>query len=149
MENSLKGLLLAAGTVITCLVISLGFYLSNEAQATANTGTSRIGKINTEFAESDKMMYQGAKVSGSEVVNAIRRFNGEKLGVYVVTKEAQAFYGYVFDTATGELKDRSEKDYEEANVPTSSYYINPYAAFTGRVIRNSNQVITGIEFVQE
>lgn len=149
MENSLKGLILAAGTVITCLVISLGFYLSNEAQATANTGTSRIGKINTEFAESDKMAYQGAKVSGSEVVGAIRRFHDEKLGVYVVTKETQAFYGYEFDTATGELKDRSQKDYEETKVETSSYYINPYAAFTGRVIRNSNQVITGIEFVQE
>lgn len=51
MENSLKALILAAGTVITCVVITLGFYLSKEAQSTASTGTSKIGKINSEFAE--------------------------------------------------------------------------------------------------
>ena len=27
MDNSLKGLILAAGTVITCIVVSLGFLL--------------------------------------------------------------------------------------------------------------------------
>ena len=31
MENSLKGLILAAGTIITCVVISLAFYISREA----------------------------------------------------------------------------------------------------------------------
>ena len=29
MENSLKGLILAAGTIITCVVISLGFFISS------------------------------------------------------------------------------------------------------------------------
>ena len=34
MENSLKGLILAAGTIITCVVISLAFYISREAKPT-------------------------------------------------------------------------------------------------------------------
>ena len=148
MENSLKGLILAAGTVITCLVISLGFYLSNEAQETANTGTQRIGRINTEFAESDKMVYQGAKVSGSEVANAIRKLSGEKLGVYVVTKEAQIFYGCCFDLTTGELKDLSDNTYDASVDETSGRYINPYGTFIGQVVRNTNGVITGIVFTQ-
>ncbi len=149
MENSLKGLILAAGTVITCLVISLGFYLSNEAQTTANTGTSRIGKINTEFAESDKMIYHGARVSGSEVVNAIKKLENENIGVYVVTKATQTFYGYIFDTSTGELKEKSDNTYDYAINETSDRYINPYGTFRGKVLRNSNSVITGIEFTQE
>ena len=30
MENSLKGLMLAAGIIITCIIISLGFYIARE-----------------------------------------------------------------------------------------------------------------------
>ena len=43
MENSLKGLLLAAGTIITCIIISLGFYIAREAKDTAATG-AEIGR---------------------------------------------------------------------------------------------------------
>ena len=32
MENSLKGLMLAAGIIITCIIISLGFYIAREAR---------------------------------------------------------------------------------------------------------------------
>jgi hypothetical protein len=38
MENSLKGLILAAGTIITCVVITLAFYISREAKQTAING---------------------------------------------------------------------------------------------------------------
>ncbi len=148
MENSLKGLILAAGTVITCLVISLGFYLSKEAQGTANTGISKIGKINAEFAENDKVMYDGTKVSGNEVVNVIRKFEDENLGVYVTTNGGAAYYGYNFDLKTGELAAKSENVYDENVESGACGYINPYAMFKGKVVRNSNGVITGITFTQ-
>lgn len=148
MENSLKGLILAAGTVITCLVITLGFYLSKEAQSTANTGTSKIGKINSEFAENDKEMYNGVEVSGSEVVNAINKLNGENVGINVITKSSNAFYGYNFDTDTGEIMHASSILYNQTISSTSENYINPYAVFQGKVVRNKNNVITGIQFVQ-
>ncbi|RGS63463.1 hypothetical protein DWX81_15600 [Roseburia inulinivorans] len=41
MENSLKGLMLAAGIIITCIIISLGFYIAREARDTASEGTGR------------------------------------------------------------------------------------------------------------
>jgi DNA integrity scanning protein DisA with diadenylate cyclase activity len=148
MENSLKGLILAAGTIITCLVITLGFYLSKEAQSTASTGTSKIGRINTEFAESDKTIYDGVKVSGSEVVNAIKKMSEEEIGVYVETNSASTYYGYVFNSESGELKGKSENVYNANIDNTSSEYINPYAMFMGKIIRNSNNVIIGIEFRQ-
>lgn len=148
MENSLKGLILAAGTVITCLVITLGFYLSKEAQATANTGTSKIGKINSEFAENDKTMYDGIRISGSEVVNAIKKLEYEKVGIRVVTNGAENFYGYHFDLTSGEIMHASSIKYDQSITTSSSNYINPYAMFQGKVIRNANNVITGIEFTQ-
>ena len=148
MENSLKGLILAAGTVITCLVISLGFYLSKEAQATASTGTNQIGKINSEFAENDKTMYDNVRVSGSEVINAIKKFENETIGISVSTNSGQTFYGYSLDLSTGEIMHPMSNGYDESLTQNAATYINPYAEFEGEVIRNANEVITGIAFTQ-
>ena len=87
MENSLKGLLLAAGTIITCIVISLGFFIAREARDTAADGAGQISKLNAEFNESDKVMYDGLKVSGSEVINVINKFRNNTLAIKVVTKK--------------------------------------------------------------
>ena len=78
MSNSLKGLLLAAGVIITCIVVSLGFYISREANAAATNGVSQISRMNKEIAESDKSMYDGLDVTGSEVMNAINKVLGRK-----------------------------------------------------------------------
>ena len=102
MENSLKGLILAAGTIITCVVISLGFFISREAKDTASNGANQINKLNAEFVESDKVIYEGATVSGSEVVNVIKKFAEENIGILVKTKKAETYYGYKFDEQTGE-----------------------------------------------
>ena len=126
MENSLKGLILAAGTIITCVVISLAFYISREAKQTALNGAKEINRINTEFAESDKVVYDNTTVSGSEVMNVIKKTDGEKVGIYVKTKG----------------------NYSLAAETSSDTYINPYADFKGSVIRDSNDTITGIKFVQ-
>lgn len=148
MENSLKGLILAAGTIITCVVITLAFYISREAKQTATNGAQEINKLNTEFAESDKIIYDNALVSGSEVVNAIKKMAGEKVGVSVQTSASTkaVYYGYAFDVSTGKLGDKAGT--YTAEEEGSDSYINPYASFKGTIIRDSNDVITGIRFVQ-
>ena len=77
MENSLKGLILAAGIIITCEVVSLGFIIAREAKDTASNGVEQINMLNAEFAEGDKMLYDGVTVSGSEVLNVIRKYEGK------------------------------------------------------------------------
>ena len=72
MENSLKGLMLAAGIIITCIIISLGFYIAREARDTASEGTGQINQLQAEFTDASKTMYDGTEVSGSEVLNVIR-----------------------------------------------------------------------------
>lgn len=148
MENSLKGLILAAGTIITCVVISLAFYISREAKQTAVNGAKEINRLNTEFAESDKIVYDNATVSGSEVMNVIKKMAGEKVGIYVKTKKAEAYYGYHFDLGSGTLGSESKENYITATESASESYINPYADFKGSVVRDSNDTITGIKFVQ-
>lgn len=148
MENSLKGLILAAGTIITCVVISLGFFISREAKDTASNGAEQINRLNAEFMESDKTIYDGATVSGSEVINVIKRFAKEKLAVCVSTNKSFICYGYNVNMESGDIGDKSQNNISDAYSEEGSAYINPYGSFRGRVIRDENNVITAICFEQ-
>lgn len=149
MENSLKGLILAAGTIITCLVIGLGFYIAREAKDTASGGAGQINKLNAEFSDTGKTIYEGSEVSGSEVMNVIRKFKDETLGIMVKTNKTSTYYVYQFDTASGELKSKSKEDYSAAQNELSDKYINPSGRFLGGVVRDSNGTITGLTFTQK
>jgi hypothetical protein len=148
MENSLKGLLLAAGTIITCVVISLSFFIAREAKNTANNGANQINQLNAEFMESDKTIYDGARVSGSEVINVIKKFSNEQISVSVKTNKGITYYGYCLDEASGNITTISSADIKNAYEISHSNYINPYGMFLGKVIRDANNVITGIRFEQ-
>lgn len=151
MDNSLKGLLLAAGVIITCIVVGLAFYISREARDTANTGAGQISKMNAEFNESDKVMYDGLEVSGSEVINVVNKFKNEALSVTVKNgKGTSVSYGrtITITDGVGTLGSSSTADIKDAQVSTNGAYINPNGQFKGSVIRDSNNVIVGINFVQ-
>lgn len=153
MENGLKGLLLAAGTIITCIIVSLGFYIAREARDTAASGAGAISKLNSEFNENDKTMYQGLAVSGSEVLNVIAKFSSEDICIRVETiasgkSKKYAHYGQNL-SKDYQLSGTSDVDISEAKNKSSVNYINPNATFNGSVQKNSNNVITCITFVQE
>ena len=149
MENSLKGLMLAAGIIITCIIISLGFYIAREASDTASSGTGQINELQAEFADTSKTMYENTEVSGSEVINVIRKFSDEMIGVKVQTKKNTSYYIYQFIDTDGSLKNASTLDYKSAQNATSANYINPTGRFLGAVIRDANGTITGLSFVQQ
>lgn len=149
MENSLKGLILAAGTIITCLVIGLGFYIAREAKDTAANGAGQINKLNAEFSDTGKTMYEGTEVSGSEVLNVIRKFQDEAVGVMVSTNKATTYYIYQFDVSSGELKEKMTTDYKLAQNELNKSYINPSGRFEGGVVRDNNGTITGLTFTQK
>lgn len=148
MENSLKGLLLAAGTIITCIVIGLGFYIAREARDTANAGAGQISKLNAEFTESDKIMYDSLDVSGSEVVNVINKFKNDDIAIKVETFKNTIYYGRSLiqeDTEMGVSVSNKVKDAQDS---THVNYINPNAQFNGTVYRDKNNTIIGIGFKQ-
>lgn len=151
MENSLKGLMLAAGVIITCIVVGLGFFISREARDTASNGAGQISKLNAEFNESDKVMYDGLEVSGSEVINVINKYKNEEVGVNVITKKSNKEYIYEIDIEKNQyyLKEKiTDSSVKDAQNILSNSYINPNAQFMGEVIRDSNNAIIGLRFVQ-
>ncbi len=148
MDNSLKGLILAAGTIITCIVISLGFYISREARDTAASGAGQISKLNAEFNESDKVMYDGLSVSGSEVVNVINKFKNGDISIQVNTKKSSIYYVNVLDDKQTEIIGSSSASVKTAQNSQSNTYINPNGQFLGSIIRDVNYTIIGIIFSQ-
>lgn len=148
MDNSLKGLILAAGTIITCIVIGLGFYIAREARDTAAGGAGQISKLNAEFNESDKVMYDALEVSGSEVVNVVNKFKNDDVGIKVCTKKKTTYYvNYLNDDDTS-IIGSSSASIKDAQKSSSSTFINPNAQFVGEILRDVNQTIIGIAFSQ-
>lgn len=146
MENSLKGLLLAGATVITCIILGLGFYIAREAKSTAGAGAEQINRLNAEFMESDKVLYDGVRVSGSEVINALHKYQNDDLCIQVNTKKGGLVcYGYTDTT----LSIKSSHTWKETQNLKGSYYINPTALFQGEVLRDDNYVIVGLLFRQQ
>lgn len=149
MENSLKGLVLAAGIIITCIIVGLGFYIAREARDTAASGAGQINKLNAEFADTSKTMYEGTEVSGSEVLNVLRKFSDEHIGIQVATNKNTTYYIYRFDPRTGQLDQKEDRDYKTAQNEQAENYINPNGRFDGGVVRDANGTITGLTFTQK
>ncbi len=158
MENSLKGLILAAGIIITCIIISLGFYIAREASDTASTGAGQINELTAEFADASLTMYDGTSVSGSEVLNVLRKYDGETIGILVKnsSNSSGAAYNYTINFESGSVtrgelgsKTTANKYTDARNVQNTSVYINPTGRFAGNVVRNSNGSVIGLVFAQE
>lgn len=149
MENSLKGLMLAAGVIITCIVVGLGFYIAREAKGTAIQGANQISQLNGEFSDTTLSLYDQTEVSGSEVINAIRKFQNQVISIKVNTGKAVCEYLYRIDEATGRILTKSNQNLELALDKTSPYYINPTGKFRARLTRDVTNMVTRIEFIQQ
>ncbi len=144
MDNSLKGLILSAGVVITCIVVGLGFYISREAKNTSNNGISQITAINSEFMDVDKTMYDGTKVSGREVAKVIQKYESELTSETITIV---VYTGKMPATGTGIIFDKTNTAI--ATDVTSEKYINPDASFLGAFITDDNGVVTKLTFTQQ
>ena len=148
MENSLKGLMLAAGIIITCIIISLGFYIAREARDTASEGTGQINQLQAEFTDASKTMYDGTEVAGSEVLNVIRKFSDETMGILVQTNKNKSYYNYNFDVDKNNKGDYVIK-HESLNLKNGNYpnnnYVNVFECDNGELINiNCNETVKNI-----
>mgnify|MGYP001559180656 CR=1 FL=1 len=135
MDNSLKGLILAAGVIISCIVIGLGFYISREAKNTSNNGASQLSSMNAEYQDVNKTMYNGLEISGREVKDVIYKSASTTFGVIVKTGDALSVTYSSPDTKTPEFGIEG--------------YVNPDAQFLGEVTKDDNNVINTVTFTQQ
>lgn len=144
MDNSLKGLMLAAGVIITCVVVGLGFYISRESRNASNSAGSLIAGMNSEYQDSDKTLYAGMQVSGREVLEAVGKLsdelNEDSFKIIVYTGKMADGKGIVFSSKEPNL---------EVTKKGGASYINPNGIFIGEVIKDENGIVTQLIFKQK
>lgn len=143
IENGLKGFILSAGIVITCTVISIGFYFARESSALSSASAENLSEFSTELYERNITMYDGLEVSGSDVINFIKR----NLGDYGST-EISPLYVYVKTLSSENTYVNGGKVTNIQNF-TDTMYIKPIGKFVGKLDRDENRVIIGIKFIQK
>lgn len=143
MDNALKGLMLAAGVILTCMVIGVGFYIAREAHSTAMASSNQLSEYQTSIEESSYTKYDGMSVSGSDVMNFAKKHlisydSGNPAPIYVCIKTSNHQETYETNQYLKSLRDFTNKR-----------YVNPVNLFEGAVVRDENDVIVGVIFVEK
>lgn len=152
-ENVLGFIKWAAGIVITLAIISIAFVVFNMAKDGTMEGVSKISAMNAQIAESDITIYDNQEISGSEVVNVIRKFEDSYLAIQVQTgkNSSGSWYGYSASISSGvaTIGSTSSTTITSAIDEKSNQYINPNGRFMSKVHRDANGAAVAMVFVQK
>lgn len=143
MDSLNKFFLIAAGLIVTAGLIFVGFRMADIGTETANQVIDGFNGFRQELEESKIMQYDGITVTGSDVVNFMRKHLSPTAGEQEVWMKITVVKGE---------KSVSYQKYEEIkeiyNFSHTSY-VNPTALFQGSVIKNENGVISEVRFEQK
>lgn len=133
MKHALSLLEAAAELILAVILISLLFWAGKNGIRTF-TGVAEELNANTEaLADSGITKYDGTEVTGSDVINAVRKYAAE-LPITVINTDTR-IYG------SGGLEFRLAE-----NISGTSGYIDPFALYIGKLSYNQNKVMTGLTF---
>lgn len=142
MEIAPQALILAAGVVLSVVLISIMISQFRDAQNMSNAVGNQIVSKTQEIMENDIMQYDGLTVKGVDVIN----FYKKNLGEYVSGSTAPfvmtvAWAGGTFSYTDGTMLDKIRDE-------GSSHYIKPVSQWKCKVQRNKNGIITEVKFTK-
>lgn len=149
MSHGLKLLLMAAGAIITCVVVVVGFQLTKSGKSDTAKAKEQYTSISNEYDDVKLASYDEVTISGSEVANCIQTYGTlltsvtHSFKVKVITAENSTGVEYDDAYAT-KLSTNTSVDHS-----TQPNYINPLGKFKGKITRNENGIIDYITFTQE
>mgnify|MGYP006421337503 CR=1 FL=1 len=160
MENSLKMLMIGAAVAITLAIITAGFYILRQGQGIMKSSSEKVSQISSEIEESEFTIYENQEVSGSEVVNLVRKYREDRIGIYVKTGKDGDNNGtwYINNISLNNTDDEvyigsiDSEDGESLSPlidEENDKYVNPNGRFLGKIVRNENDSIIGLHFVQK
>lgn len=157
MNNASSALKVAAGIFLTIALITIVVILFISAQEATKTAQNNFSDIQTELAQASFTVYDETTISGSQVTNALRKYNGkDQFGIEVktgkntsgqwygnelnVSNASQTGFGSVIGYSSGNISDT----WEESDIE----YINPSGKFKAEVIKDNSNVVRGLVFTQ-
>ncbi len=158
MDNNItKALWLGVGVLFFIGVVTLGLNMFDKGKSAATEQSENLSELEKTLAESEYSMYDNETVTGADVISCIKKFR-EKSDVFAVkvsTKKGSITYlnsanlsGETVTLGLSYDKSRIEADIKEARTESSESYINPVASFDASLKKDSNGVISAVEFIQ-
>lgn len=143
ITDATKIIILASTTIITCILVSLGFVSMRSAKELNQTAISQMTDLNNELKDSDIKMFDNIDVYGSEITNLIKKElgdygEGETGHLYVYVKTSRKENTYYNGSQISNLKNFTHEN-----------YIKPTAIFLSEIDKNENGVILGVRFTQK
>ncbi|MEK4488002.1 hypothetical protein MHH81_21060 [Psychrobacillus sp. FSL H8-0484] len=147
-----KSLVLAleigAAILLILAIIGIAVGLFNPATEASKTATTEFSTTTTELKDQKYLQYDGTSVSGSTVVNALRKFEqdgkAKNIGIKVSTNKSTNWY---YNQFAGDVLS-SAADPSNVSETTSTNYVNPSGIFNASIVRDTNLVIRAIVFEQ-
>lgn len=155
MSASKKALMFAAGLFLTMALIGIFVNVFSPSMDAAKTAQTDFSSTTTDLKDQKYLIYDNTVVSGSQVLNALRKFEKEgetqSLALYVETgRNADESGVWYYSTFTSDaVTDSGVDNLGPANDTTSQNYINPSGMFEAKVVRDTNGVIRAIKFIQQ
>ncbi|MGV2887631.1 ABC transporter permease [Paenibacillus taichungensis] len=159
MNNAQSALKMAAGFFLAIALITIAVVMFINAQDATKSAQSNFSSIQEELDQTQFTVYDNTTVSGSQVVNALRKFQDKnEFGVQVVTGKnptgswyfktvnttvpvGSTGYGSITGTTpTGTLANALNEAVND--------YINPSGKFKAQIVKDNSNVIRGIIFIQ-
>lgn len=154
MSNAMKGIYLAVSIVVLCSLITFVVIYANSGKDTYDTAAEDVTLQLNTLNETKYSKYAGDDIKGSEVQYCVKNFND--ISIKITTNNSVttgASNNKIITSFTrDDIYDNTKAGvqvYASMTDRTSKYYINPNAVFAGKLIRDDNNVITGLEFRQQ
>ncbi len=159
-QNIQKALWLGVGILFFITVVSIGLFLLNQGKGLANEAGKQLTDVSVTLSEAEYSPFDNTTVSGSDVVNAIKRYksNSGELIICVDTKLAATYQyisgGSVTGTSlSGTLNTKTkaviDNDIAKSEDKTDNLYINKSGKFYSELIYDDNEVVRGMTFIQQ
>ncbi len=162
-DNASGALKFAVGLVVTMILIGIIIVAFSFARSHANNAISSTSKDVSQIEESRYTMYDGATVTGAEVLNLITKFKDDNIAINVKTAAVAksslpataaadgTFYikdGYDA-SAKQSVADLNSKLRDAKDPSKGTTYINPSSDYYGLVMYSADSgAIQGIYFVR-
>ncbi|AOZ91105.1 ABC transporter permease [Paenibacillus crassostreae] len=160
MNNASTALKVSAGIFLTIALITIVVVLFISAQEATKSAQNNFADIQTEMSQAAFTVYDNTTVSGSQVLNALRKFQDKgEFGVQVETGKSLVGSWYFENVETtvaegtigyGSITNGASSDnITNASNESSPDYINPSGKFLAKVIKDKSDVIRAITFEQK